>query len=72
MNEFIDIFWLTIKLVVHCTSIYEVARKVILTAIGKPKRTHAIQNRIFIDYRPEVDNQKSRVGDWEIVLSPTT
>jgi IS30 family transposase len=33
---------------------------------GSPKRTHTIKNRIFIDDRPEVVNQKSRVGDWEI------
>ena len=33
---------------------------------GSPKRTHSIKNRIFIDDRPTVVNQKSRVGDWEI------
>ncbi|QRN03849.1 IS30 family transposase [Legionella sp. MW5194] len=33
---------------------------------GSPKRTHSIKNRIFIDDRPEVVNQKLRVGDWEI------
>lgn len=33
---------------------------------GSPKRTHTIKNRIFIDDRPEVVNQKLRLGDWEI------
>ncbi|MBA3535440.1 MAG: IS30 family transposase [Tatlockia sp.] len=33
---------------------------------GSPKRTHTIKNRVFIDDRPEVVNQKLRFGDWEI------
>jgi IS30 family transposase len=33
---------------------------------GSPKRTHTIKNRVFIDDRPEVVNQKLRLGDWEI------
>jgi IS30 family transposase len=33
---------------------------------GSPKRTHTIKNRVFIDDKPEVVNQKSRLGDWEI------
>lgn len=30
------------------------------------KKDHAIKNRIFIDQRPEVINNKQRYGDWEI------
>lgn len=33
---------------------------------GSPTRTHPIKNRVFIDDRPEVVDQKSRIGDWEI------
>lgn len=33
---------------------------------GSPKRIHPIKNRVFIDDRPEVVDQKSRIGDWEI------
>lgn len=33
---------------------------------GSPKRAHTIKNRVFIDERPEVVNQKLRLGDWEI------
>ena len=33
---------------------------------GSPKRTHSIKNRVFIDDRPDVVNQRSRLGDWEI------
>lgn len=33
---------------------------------GSLKRTHTIKNRVFIDDRPDIVNQKSRLGDWEI------
>lgn len=33
---------------------------------GSPARTSPIKNRVFIDERPAVVNEKSRIGDWEI------
>lgn len=33
---------------------------------GSPKRQHSIKNRRFIDDRPDIVNEKSRIGDWEI------
>jgi IS30 family transposase len=33
---------------------------------GSPKRQGSIKNRRFIDERPIVVNEKSRIGDWEI------
>jgi IS30 family transposase len=33
---------------------------------GSPKRQGPIKNRRFIDYRPEIVNEKKRIGDWEI------
>ena len=33
---------------------------------GSPKRIGPIKNRRFIDERPMIVNEKSRVGDWEI------
>jgi len=33
---------------------------------GSPKRQGPIKNRIFIDDRPSIVNEKKRIGDWEI------
>jgi len=33
---------------------------------GSPKRTGPIKNRRFIDERPKIVDEKSRIGDWEI------
>lgn len=33
---------------------------------GSPKRTGPIKNRKFIDERPKIVDEKSRMGDWEI------
>lgn len=33
---------------------------------GSPSRRGAVRNRRFIDERPAIINEKSRVGDWEI------
>lgn len=33
---------------------------------GSPVRNGPIKNRVFIDERPKVVNEKSRIGDWEI------
>jgi IS30 family transposase len=33
---------------------------------GSPSRHGAVRNRRFIDERPAIINDKSRVGDWEI------
>lgn len=33
---------------------------------GNPKRQGAIKNRRFIDDRPAIVNDKTRIGDWEI------
>lgn len=33
---------------------------------GSPKRTGPIKNRRFIDERPRIVEEKSRIGDWEI------
>jgi IS30 family transposase len=33
---------------------------------GSPKRIGSIRNRRFIDERPTIVNEKSRLGDWEI------
>ncbi len=33
---------------------------------GSPKREGPIKNRCFIDERPSIVDEKSRVGDWEI------
>lgn len=33
---------------------------------GSPKRQAPIKNRRFIDDRPEIVNEKNRIGDWEI------
>lgn len=33
---------------------------------GSPKREFPIKNRKFIEDRPEIVNEKKRVGDWEI------
>jgi IS30 family transposase len=33
---------------------------------GSPKRQGPLKNRTFIDDRPEVINEKQRLGDWEI------
>jgi IS30 family transposase len=33
---------------------------------GSPARSGPIKNRIFIDERPKVVDEKSRIGDWEI------
>lgn len=33
---------------------------------GSPKREFSIKNRVFIDERPEIVDQKTRIGDWEI------
>lgn len=36
------------------------------TRYGSPARNEPIKNRIFIDARPKVVDEKSRIGDWEI------
>lgn len=33
---------------------------------GSPKRTGSIKNRRFIDERPKIVDEKTRLGDWEI------
>jgi IS30 family transposase len=33
---------------------------------GSPKRSGPIKNRRFIDERPEIANERKRIGDWEI------
>lgn len=33
---------------------------------GSPERTGQLKNRRFIDERPKVVDEKSRIGDWEI------
>lgn len=33
---------------------------------GSPKRQGPIKNRCFIDERPQIVNEKKRIGDWEI------
>lgn len=33
---------------------------------GSPKRQGSIKNRTFIDERPKVVDEKTRIGDWEI------
>lgn len=33
---------------------------------GSPKREFSIKNRTFIDNRPKIVAEKTRVGDWEI------
>ena len=33
---------------------------------GSPKRTGPIKDRVFIDERPSVVDDKNRIGDWEI------
>ena len=33
---------------------------------GSPARASPIKNRVFIDKRPAIVNEKSRIGDWEI------
>ena len=33
---------------------------------GSPKRSHGIKNRVMIDDRPKIVDQKIRIGDWEI------
>lgn len=33
---------------------------------GSPKRTGSIKNRTFIDDRPQIVDDKLRIGDWEI------
>lgn len=33
---------------------------------GSPKRTGFIKNRVWIDDRPKIVEEKSRIGDWEI------
>lgn len=33
---------------------------------GSPARNGPIRNRIFIDERPKVVDEKSRIGDWEV------
>lgn len=33
---------------------------------GSPARNSPIKNRIFIDERPKIVDEKSRIGDWEI------
>ena len=33
---------------------------------GSPKRNHGIKDRIMIDERPAIVDEKSRIGDWEI------
>jgi IS30 family transposase len=35
---------------------------------GSPKRQGSIRNRRFIDERPKIVSDKTRVGDWEIEL----
>lgn len=33
---------------------------------GSPPRNGLIKNRIFIDERPQIVDDKNRIGDWEI------
>lgn len=33
---------------------------------GSPKRNFSIKNRVFIDDRPKIVDEKARIGDWEI------
>ena len=33
---------------------------------GSPKNNGSVKNRRMIDHRPQVVNEKSRIGDWEI------
>lgn len=33
---------------------------------GSPRHNHCIKNRVFIDDRPKIVDEKIRVGDWEI------
>lgn len=33
---------------------------------GSPARTGPIKNRVFIDERPKIIDEKNRIGDWEI------
>ena len=62
MNGFINMFSQTYMSEVPCIFIYAAKRK---KRYGSNDRRGYLKNRVCIDQRPHVVEEKSRVGDWE-------